>query len=581
MKQKIFILTLCFIFIFNTISFGNEKNISNIEYHISKNVDSNGILYVDENGVSNQRSATAIAIGGSVASSILALATKAGITFLSTQGMDEFLYRFLALDTSAEIVGAISDCIKNSVGGVINFSRSLLDTIKAQYDKVVTFKDIQYLNIGNANIPILSESLSTGDYLGKLINTTSGGVYFVTSNEVGNSGSKEYNIMGNPVKIKYQVEERNSTSSSSKIYIYYQKDGVWTSALGSDSLGDKYMYQSSASANVYALPYITIKGSSYYLSLVHHYTRFETWGTETSTYRSITSVKLNNISYVEKSIDTTLGDAWSGSIGGDSENISVKIPSNMGQLVGQPSESVSDNPTYDTWKPGKDVTIPGVDTPSVGITPETPSDTDAPSDTDTPSDTPGEEEEEEGSGLWDWLKNLIQAILGILQNIWNWITSFWDTFTTILGSVLSSVLSSIFDFSWLSNLINTIIEWLSSFWETLLDFITGLFVPSDSYWTDKVTELTGEIKNKYPHINIGKLEELAVGEKVFEDIYGTFFGQKCLIVRASIINNIIGWARPILQGLICIFLLIFNYNQLYKMLRNGSLSNASESSHKK
>ena len=38
MKQKIFILTLCFIFIFNTISFGNEKNISNIEYHISKNV---------------------------------------------------------------------------------------------------------------------------------------------------------------------------------------------------------------------------------------------------------------------------------------------------------------------------------------------------------------------------------------------------------------------------------------------------------------------------------------------------------------------------------------------------------------
>ena len=253
----------------------------------------------------------------------------------------------------------------------------------------------------------------------------------------------------------------------------------------------------------------------------------------------------------------------------------------MGQLVGQPSESVSDNPTYDTWKPGKDVTIPGVDTPSVGITPETPSDTDAPSDTDTPSDTPGEEEEEEGSGLWDWLKNLIQAILGILQNIWNWITSFWDTFTTILGSVLSSVLSSIFDFSWLSNLINTIIEWLSSFWETLLDFITGLFVPSDSYWTDKVTELTGEIKNKYPHINIGKLEELAVGEKVFEDIYGTFFGQKCLIVRASIINNIIGWARPILQGLICIFLLIFNYNQLYKMLRNGSLSNASESSHKK
>lgn len=103
----------------------------------------------------------------------------------------------------------------------------------------------------------------------------------------------------------------------------------------------------------------------------------------------------------------------------------------------------------------------------------------------------------------------------------------------------------------------------------------------ETYWTDKVTEVNKTINNKYPTVNIDKLEELAVGEKKFEDIYATFFGQKCLVVRASLVNNIIGWARPIIQGLLCIFLLLYNYNNLYKLLRNGTLTSPSESSHKK
>ena len=107
-----------------------------------------------------------------------------------------------------------------------------------------------------------------------------------------------------------------------------------------------------------------------------------------------------------------------------------------------------------------------------------------------------------------------------------------------------------------------------------MEFITSLFVPSDSYFVDKVGEFVAKIKNKYPNVDIGKLEDLAVGEKKFQDIYANFFGMNCLVVRASVVNNIISWARPIIQGLIALFLLLFNYNQLYKLIRGGNLVSA-------
>lgn len=118
--------------------------------------------------------------------------------------------------------------------------------------------------------------------------------------------------------------------------------------------------------------------------------------------------------------------------------------------------------------------------------------------------------------------------------------------------------------------------WLNNFWDMLWDFLKKILVPEDSYWIDKFNEMKEKLEEKVPGIDVSKLEELAVGENAFKDIYANFFGQECLVVRASLINRVISWARPIIQGALSILLLIYNYNQLYKLIRGGHMTNASE-----
>ena len=57
-----------------------------------------------------------------MASALLAIATKAGISFVDAGSMDKFLYHFLGLDNATEIVGALGSLIKNTTTGVITLS---------------------------------------------------------------------------------------------------------------------------------------------------------------------------------------------------------------------------------------------------------------------------------------------------------------------------------------------------------------------------------------------------------------------------------------------------------------------------
>lgn len=130
-------------------------------------------------------------------------------------------------------------------------------------------------------------------------------------------------------------------------------------------------------------------------------------------------------------------------------------------------------------------------------------------------------------------------------------------------------------------LIQKILDWLSSFWDKLVEVLTGLltslFVPSDDYWVNNFNTIEGALKDKIPGLDLEPIKELANKENVFEDIYATIFGKRCLIVRASLINEVIGWARPILQGVIALFLLLYNYNQIYHLLRSHNIVDSGRS----
>ena len=158
MKQKIFVLTLCFVFLMNSLSFADKKDIETIQidnYIHSRSVynpqtKETEIILSDE----NNRSAT-VAVTTTVASTLLAIATKAGISFLDAGSMDKFLYHFLSLDNATEIVGAITGLIGKTTNGIITLSRSLIDTITRSISQSY-YKRLDRLQFSDgATIPVV------------------------------------------------------------------------------------------------------------------------------------------------------------------------------------------------------------------------------------------------------------------------------------------------------------------------------------------------------------------------------------------------------------------------------------------
>lgn len=104
--------------------------------------------------------------------------------------------------------------------------------------------------------------------------------------------------------------------------------------------------------------------------------------------------------------------------------------------------------------------------------------------------------------------------------------------------------------------------------------MTYVFVPSENYFVDTFNDIKERLSQKLPNVDITKLEELGTGTKQFEDMYGTIFGQRVLLVKTSIVHKIISIAQPIIQGVISLGLIVYNYNQIYFLIRGQKLSSA-------
>ena len=96
----------------------------------------------------------------------------------------------------------------------------------------------------------------------------------------------------------------------------------------------------------------------------------------------------------------------------------------------------------------------------------------------------------------------------------------------------------------------------------------------EGFLENKFNEFKGKLEEKVPNVDVGKLEELASGEKGFQDVYANIFGQRVLVLKLSVIEKIIDFSQPILQGVIAIYLLLYNYNQIYFLIRGTSLVGA-------
>lgn len=538
MKKKI-ILLIIFTMIFNTVFIYGDNDINsssvvnNYEEILGEGVSydpNSDIYYIPSskfNGYNeNLGRSGAVAVSGSAISAILALGVKAGLEFTNSNSMGEFLNRFFMVDGITSVLSGIEDVVSNSVGGVLNFSRSLLDSVFNKFSEVMSVKSLSSVYYKGYKFPVITDTNSST--LRAMAMSTSLPLIPMTTKDYGKYIESEIPSIDEGKKLVYYMNDLPY------FYLKYKNsDGTYSNI---NTTLDSYIRVSSSSwmkstYKYYFIPHFLVyESGAIYLNF--SVARFDSQGLYSSSVVAYGSKLVDgSISSLDnKNTLPTIGSAWSDTIlgndGSSSSDLDIKIPSDTNSLIGLDSDSVTSTPSYEVWNPGTVIGLPSIDTGSDDVT-DTPSYEviNPPSaDTDTPSTA------------WDWLKALLQSILDLIRSISDWLTNFWDK---------------------------------------LLEFIISIFVPSDSYFTDKFSDIMISLEQKLPNIDISKLNDLAVGEYKFEDIYATFFGIECLVVRGSIINNIVGWAKPIIQGLIGLFLLLYNYSQVYKLIRGGSLVGSS------
>lgn len=157
---------------------------------------------------------------------------------------------------------------------------------------------------------------------------------------------------------------------------------------------------------------------------------------------------------------------------------------------------------------------------------------DTDTDTDIPSDTTGDITGEGGS----WVLNI-----------------------PILGDILRVLMK--------------ILELLKTFVKTLIDAlvsaITTLFVPSDTYFTDKFDGYRTTLIGKLGDNNFDFLQQS--GSNI-EDIYINIFGQQICIVKITLFNKFKDFAFIVIRAFFYFFLILFNFNQVIKFLRGSIFS---------
>lgn len=100
------------------------------------------------------------------------------------------------------------------------------------------------------------------------------------------------------------------------------------------------------------------------------------------------------------------------------------------------------------------------------------------------------------------------------------------------------------------------------------DWLVNLVVPSDSYWIDSFNNIRNNISNKFPGIDSNILKDLCVSGTPLKDHSIKIMGSGSSVAfSGTTINKISTWVQPVIQGIIAIFLIFYNYNQVYYLIR--------------
>lgn len=205
-----------------------------------------------------------------------------------------------------------------------------------------------------------------------------------------------------------------------------------------------------------------------------------------------------------------------------------------------PNKPPGDNPD-----PDKDPNKP----PGDDVDPDKPPGTVPPPDMDKPPvespEYPGEVTDPEGtptgglfSKLFEWLKALLDALYKILNAI------------LAIPSLIINALKAL---------------------------LLALFVPTDGFWDDNVNDIRKVVTDELDAEDL--LEEVdnlgGVSGGQFKDVVVSLMGVDNLeVIDADSVNSVLNFIHKFVRGVVFPFLILYNINQLYKLIRGTSLVEA-------
>lgn len=318
----------------------------------------------------SQEPRVGLAISSAGATALLTLATYSGITFLDSESMDEFIYRFIGLEQTGELLKILGELGLYMVDGTLKLGSNVVDSIQGMFNKIAYTKDAKYTIINNQRI-LTADSAHTSKQIMNIIQNTPYEQLFYAN--PAQDAVKEKVVL---------IDDRNYA------YVPYISNSAPVVLLKCNSAtassDDKCTFASVGSSRyaIYGIPVLI--GGKIGSYLYYTYDGRPSEGSYLTCSRHSSKHTASSV----KELNTQIGTAWTsgkGTIPRDDEGgVSISIPSNMGDLIGKEYSDVA-TPSYPTWTPGKDITIPSIDSPSVEYVPDTsnPPDTENPPGTDT------------------------------------------------------------------------------------------------------------------------------------------------------------------------------------------------------
>lgn len=141
---------------------------------------------------------------------------------------------------------------------------------------------------------------------------------------------------------------------------------------------------------------------------------------------------------------------------------------------------------------------------------------------------------------------------GLWAKLWEWLKSILDVLKGILSAILSLPLKLL---------------------ELLKALLLALFIPSEGFWSDNMNNLKSLLWGDTIDNLTGELEGLGnASGGTFKDVIVSLMGVKDLVViDADSVNSVLDYIHKWVRGVFYPFLLIYNINMLYKLIRGTSL----------